>query len=274
MNIKMIATDLDGTLLDKSHALTEKNLAALKRCVDAGIVLVVATGRSYSSITPDVLAIPGIRYIISANGARVFDTASEKNLLEKNLSAEAIARAWPLITDKSIMCEVYWNGWPHVSEICNDNLREYGVPDSFAEYTSDARVPVKDIVEFTEAHIGEIETINFNYANETVKKYIFDFLSGGDGYAFSASLPFNYTIGVKDSSKYSAVNFICEYLGIDSSSVIAFGDGENDLDMIKHAGIGVAMANAPAVVREQADFVTLDCDDSGVAYAIDRFIPV
>jgi len=271
MAIKMIAMDIDGTLLTTDHCLTECNRSALERCVNSGIALVVATGRPSTTIPKIVRDIPGIKYLISANGAKIHD-ATGKIFSEKYLSPLAIRKVWPLLEDELIMCEVYWKGIPYVSTVCNNALHRYGIPDSFEKHTINTRMPVDNLPAFTESHIGEIEAINFNYATKKIQKRIFDLLSEGGDYALSSSLPFNYTIGVTGVSKYVAIKQICETMKIEMSSVMAFGDGDNDLDMIRFSGIGVAMANASSSLKEAADFVTLDCENSGIAYAIEKLI--
>lgn len=270
--IKLVAVDLDGTLLCSDMTLSEKNKAALQSCIERGIHVVVATGRAIGSVPQSVRDFPGIRYFITANGAKVYDATQEEAIYAKYLSREAVESVWDLIADPEIMIEVFVDGHPYTDARMYDDLTAYGVPDYFREYVLSTRRPENDITTFVRAHITEIENINFNYPNEIVRGKLYEHLSGSTLYTLTSSLPFNLEIGGLGVSKADALEFLNHRIGVSRQETLCIGDNYNDMDMIEYAAVGVAMGDAVPAAKEIADFITLGNDQSGVAYALERFV--
>jgi Cof subfamily protein (haloacid dehalogenase superfamily) len=270
--IKLVATDLDGTLLSAEMDITEENRRALVRCIDRGIHVVVATGRSRSSVPQVVRDIEGIEYLICANGAKIYDNRTNEQLYARYLSREAMESVWEVIATGDIMCEVFYDGTPYISVACYNDLERYGVPGWFADYVRQSRVPVDDLPAFTAEHMDMIENVNFNYGSDEVRAYLLSRLDGGALYELTTSLPFNYEIGGLGVNKAEALDFLCRRLNIAPAETMCIGDNANDEGMIRYAGVGVAMGDAVPAAREAEDFVTLDSDQNGVDYAINRFV--
>ncbi|MDR2156568.1 MAG: Cof-type HAD-IIB family hydrolase [Clostridiales Family XIII bacterium] len=271
--VKLIATDLDGTLLNPNMEVTRENREALARCVARGIHVVVATGRSESSVPQTVKDIGGIRYLVCANGAKIYDNVTGEQLYARYLSREAVESVWDVIASGEVMCEVFFDGKPYVSAACHDDPERYGVPARFLGYIRASRIPTDDLPALTRTHMDVIENINFNYGSEAMRARLFERLSGSELYEFTTSLPFNYEIGGLGVNKAKAIEFLCQRLSILPSETMCIGDNDNDAGMISYAGVGVAMGDAAPAARAAADFVTLDCGQNGVAHAIDRFVP-
>jgi Cof subfamily protein (haloacid dehalogenase superfamily) len=272
-DIRLVATDLDATLLDREHQVPGDNRAALERCAAKGVEVVVATGRALSTVPKEVRALAGVRYLVCANGANIYDNATEKLLYAKYLSREAIESVWDLIENAAIMKELFWEGEPYTSRTAYDNLARFGVPDWFREYVLSTRIPVDDLEAFTREHIEQIENINFNYANYDIRDFIVDRLKVDDGrlYTLTASLPFNIEIGGMGVDKAGAVAKVAEWLGIRREQCLCFGDNNNDVSMIRWAGIGVAVEDGVPAAVEAADYVTGPSTESGVARALEHF---
>jgi Cof subfamily protein (haloacid dehalogenase superfamily) len=272
-DIRLVATDLDATLFDDKHRIPPENRAALERCSEKGVEVVVATGRALSSIPIDVRQITGVRYLVCANGANIYDNATEKLLYAKYLSAEAVESVWDLIENAAIMKEVFWVGVPYTSRAAFNDLERFGVPGWFRDYVLSTRTPIDDLEAFTREHIEQIENINFNYANYDVRDFIVNRLKADDGrlYTLTASLPFNIEIGGMGVDKAGAVARVAEWLGIPREQCMCFGDNTNDVSMIKWAGLGVAVAGAVPEAKEAADYITKEASESGVAKALKHY---
>jgi len=271
-HIRLIATDIDGTLIDSDLNLSAANKAALERCAAEGICTVIATGRSRSTVPPQVLAIEGIQYLVCANGAKIYEMRTGEQIYAAYLSIEAMESVWAIIENPAIMCEVFWDGSPYVSERCYHDLERFGIPEYLRDYILGSRVPVHDLAAFAREHISEVENLNFNYANEDLKHWLYEKLRGSDLYTLTASMMFNFEIGGVGVNKAAAIRFICERRGILREETLCIGDNDNDIEMIRFAGIGVACGNASAAVKESADIVTLDNNDDGVAFALNTLI--
>jgi Cof subfamily protein (haloacid dehalogenase superfamily) len=270
--IKLVATDLDGTLLNPDLELTRTNRSALLACMKAGIHVVIATGRSLTSIPSVVRELPGIRYYVCANGAKVYDMEAERFVYEKYLSEEALRSVWDVITDRDIMVEVFWDGTPYVRDVCMADLKGFGVPDYFVDYIRQSRKPVEDLCDFIETHIRELENINFNYASDAVRDDLLRRLVGNPLYELTSSLPFNLEIGGAGVNKADGIDFVCRQLGIRREETLCIGDNNNDVGMIEYAGIGVAMEDGVTAAKAAADVTTLGCNEDGVAFAIQQIL--
>ncbi|MDR3225672.1 MAG: HAD family hydrolase [Clostridiales Family XIII bacterium] len=272
-NIRLVATDLDGTLLNRAHEIPADNKAALECCIKEGIAVVVATGRAMSSIPQEVRDIDGIKYLVSANGANIYDNVSEERLYARFLKREAVESVWDLIENAAIMKELFWGGVPYTSRASYDDLARFGVPDWFREYVLSTRIPVDDLDAFAREHIDELENINFNYANYDIRDFLVERLKRDDGrlYTLTASLPFNIEVGGLGVDKASAVAQVAEWLGISHEECICFGDNTNDVSMIEWAGIGVAVSDGVPAALAAADYVTAPAAESGVARALENF---
>ncbi|GHU62560.1 sugar phosphate phosphatase [Clostridia bacterium] len=267
--IRLLATDLDGTLLNRKHELTGANRAALTACAEKGLVVCTATGRSYSSIPQEIAGLDGMRYLITANGAKIYDAVSRDILYESYLSEEAVAYVRPFLTDKEVLCEYFWDGKPHVEEARYHGAADYGIPFWFSDYFLASRVPTPDFDAAIQVHAKEIENINFVFAADDVKERVGAFLrQREDLYELTTSLAFNFEIGGKGVSKAAAVDFIAGREGIRPEETITFGDNSNDASMLRFGGIGVATANAVPDAIEAADYVTEDNEHDGVAKAL------
>ncbi|MDR3365265.1 MAG: HAD family hydrolase [Clostridiales Family XIII bacterium] len=267
--VRLLATDLDGTLLDRTHSLSAENKAALSELARKGVVLAAATGRSRTSIPEAVTALEGLKYLITANGAKIYENGTEKILYESYLSAEAVDYIRPFLSDREVLCEVFWDGAPHVEEARYKGAPEYGIPFWFSDYFFSSRLPIRDFEAAVRAHENEIENINFVFANETVKERIRQWLKAREGlYELTTSLAFNFEIGGLGVCKAAAVDFIAKRESVRPEETICFGDNDNDISMIEYAGIGIAAANGVDEALAAADFVTKDCGQSAVAYAL------
>ncbi|MDR1067794.1 MAG: Cof-type HAD-IIB family hydrolase [Clostridiales Family XIII bacterium] len=266
--IRLVATDLDGTLLDSSMGLPAENKAALERCAQDGITIVVATGRSLMTVPEAVRNIRGLKWLVCSNGAKIYDNVTGEQLYARFLSAEAVAHVSELIRDASIMKEVFWQGVAYTDKVSYEHSDSFGVPARSQDYIKRTRRPVDSIADFAFDHIHEIENINFIYGDTIQRLKILNALSSSDLYTLTSSFSFNFEIGGIGVSKAVALEEICAQLGVDASEVLAIGDNSNDLSMIEFAGIGVAMQDATHDVRQAADTVTLANDDLGVAFAI------
>jgi hydroxymethylpyrimidine pyrophosphatase-like HAD family hydrolase len=173
----------------------------------------------------------------------------------------------------AIMKEIFWGGEPYTSQAAYDDLARFGVPDWFRDYVLSTRIPVDDLEAFILEHIDQVENINFNYANYNIRDFIVERLRKDDGrlYTLTASLPFNIEIGGVGVDKAGAVAQVAEWLGISREQCICAGDNNNDVSMIKWAGIGVAVWDGVPAAIEAADYVTGPSSESGVARALEHF---
>jgi len=270
-NVRLLATDLDGTLLTRNHEVTPDNKNAIETCVKRGLCVVAATGRSRYSIPGSVTDIPGMKYLITANGAVVFESKSNDIIYERYLSREALEYVKPLLRDPEIMCELFWDGIPHVQNDCYRNARSFGVSEWFLPYFLKSRQPLDDLEAASVEAQNRIENINFVFRTEDVRERLRRMLATGEHlYELTTSLSFNFEIGGFGATKQEALTVIAKREGISQSETICFGDNGNDVGMLRACGISVVTANGVQAAKQAADFVTLECQNSGVAFALEK----
>jgi Cof subfamily protein (haloacid dehalogenase superfamily) len=260
MPYRLIAIDLDGTLIDAVHRPGPGSAAAIAACEACGARVVLATGRSFVSAAP-YARILGLRPPhITLNGLILADLDAGRFTVRATLTPEQLALALDLLNTRDIAHIVYGAagiyavpGTPHL-----DLLAPYGeAPAVFCTPAElhDVPAPLK-VLAFLDA--GALEQELAAAAGERVATI-------RSGAAFFEFVP----PGV---SKGEALSELMARYGVTRDEVLAIGDGENDLSMFAVAGMSVAMADAPAAVRARARALTSTCAEGGVAEALRRFV--
>ncbi len=273
--IRILAFDLDYTLLDSYKRVTPRTRAALERAAAAGLKLVVATGRGLSTVPPIVRELGVFGYIVSANGARVTEIASGAVLHTELLGADDLAPALPYIEDPDVMREVFFDNNVYTDIHALENLPYYGVTNPANQnYIRTTRQPVEDTIPLMHSAFGRLENVNIFIGDpEKHARYLRE-LRAIDTINVVTSFATNIEIGARGASKGNGLAALAAHFDWGPESVMAFGDSNNDLSMIQQAGIGVAMANAQKEIIDAAAFVTLSCDEDGVAYAIETLLGI
>lgn len=270
--IRLIALDLDGTLLDRDHeTLSLQNHAALDAAAEKGIEIVVATGRSISAVAQQILALPYIRYFITCNGSSVTDRAG--NTLFRAPLAPAVTNGilLHLCSDSSYVVQLCADGGMIVSE--KDWLRREELripPYHLRAFTDGSGLTVPDLRVYAQQENLQVEKINLPYLPAQEKENIRAWVKehyGGETRMVS-TMECNLEINDRIACKGWGLQQISGLLGVPLSSCAAFGDADNDIEMLREAGIGIAMANAIPATKAAADFVTKANYESGVAYAL------
>ena len=268
---RIIAVDLDKTLLNSEGKLSELSLKALEKAKDRGVIIVPATGRAKSAVIKEIAEADYVRYLISSNGAIIYDKDKQQTIYKNCISEEGIDNIWDYLADRSFMKEYFFEGRPYVEQTFFKDMGKYGVTDDFMAYYKSTRAPMQDFESFLVDKKDRIEVINFIFTDNDKRLSTWEELKGIPLIEATTSLKFNLEIGAVGMSKGTALRFLCEYLNIERDRVIAFGDNENDISMISFAGMGVAVANADESVRNAADYVTLSNDEDGVVRALEHF---
>jgi Cof subfamily protein (haloacid dehalogenase superfamily) len=256
--VRLVASDLDGTLLRSDDSVSRRTLEALARTVAAGIRFVLVSARSPGWLAPEAarLGLDGIG--ICCNGAIVYDYGAERVLIHRPLEPETareLVRGLRLAAPGVIFGCERPSGF--TAEPAYRSL--FRPPDSIPRADGLALVaePVtKLVLQHPELSQPELHAIAAGFGGETIEACY----SGAGLVEIAAA-------GV---TKGAALDDLCAELGIDSGETIAFGDMPNDVSMLEWAGRGVAVANAHPDVLAVADEVTASNDEDGVALVLER----
>ena len=270
-DIRLIALDLDGTLLTSDKRLSARNLAALRRASESGIEIVPVTGRIFRGLPQAVLDWPFLKYAILSNGAAVYDVVNDKTLCRAEIPlGQAVAiMAW--LDSQPVIYDCYMEGQGYMNEAMWRQIDRYAWTPIVVDYMKSIRTPVPELKAFIQARGGDIQKIQaLCRDDDTQCRLLAD--TPFPGVAVSSSVPRNVEINHADATKGHALLGLAAHLGLDREQVMAFGDGLNDITMIRAAGVGVAMANAVEEVRQAADEITATNDEDGVAAVIERLL--
>lgn len=266
--MKLIALDMDETLLSTDGTLSQGNRQALLKAMECGIEVVIATGRVESALPGDVLELPGLRYAVTSNGARVLDLKNGRELYRNCIDWECLKPVLPELVGGQRLIEVFAEGRVYAPRAFMEDPTAFGVPAYRVPYIRNSRIPVADIDEVLYDRRDRLESINLCYADQEQREGDRELLSRFSGLTVTSSMSYNLEIGGGTASKADGLAQLCTVLGIRPAEVMACGDSGNDIEMLRFAGLSVAMGNAGGEVKQAARFVTLSNDRDGVAAAI------
>ena len=276
MNVRLIAFDLDGTLLDDDKHLPPENLAALQAAHAQGIFLVPATGRILKALPEELLA-PGLfRYFIFANGALVYDLQEQQALYRARIEPELAVRLCTYMDTLPVLYDCYRGDCGYMTQWMYDRAPEFFETEPhILKLVKSLRRPVPDLKQKIQEDGLPLEKLQMFFRPEHMDErarqlelvpQLFPELIA------SSSLRNNIEINSARAGKGNALRALCEKLDLDTSESVAFGDGLNDADMIRAAGRGCAMQNAVPAVKEAADVIVETNNDAGVGKEIFRLL--
>lgn len=272
MNTRLIALDLDGTLLDSQKRLPERNRKALEGCISRGIYVVPCTGRTAIGIPDAVREIPGIRYGITVNGGMLVDMQDNKILDEKLLYPQTVLEIYEMTEGYHVMCDAYIQGDGFSERYCYEHMDEYDIPVLVQELIRKTRVPIDNMKEYIRTRNCMVDKLNLFFDDREQRAQIRKRLEERGDVLVSSSFSFNLEINGPGASKGEGILRLAQILGVKPEETMAFGDGENDISMMEKAGISIAMENGEASLKERADYIAPSNDEAGVGQMLERLV--
>lgn len=271
----IVFSDLDGTLLNSAKEITRATWRALDALAAGGHVFVPCTGRPRSGICPELLAHPSVRFAVSANGATVsaIDPArpsadAAETVHTALLTREHAREALEIARDFDVTFDVFADGCNYLRRDQYERLPEFAREPDILKSMRDTRIPVDEDAAETIARVRNLERVSMYWKDPRDRDAILERLRRVVGIDITRSYPMNIEVMEHGASKGAALVWLCGHLGVDARDAVAFGDNLNDIEMIRAAGTGVAVANAEPEVRAAADLVCASNDEDGVAHAI------
>lgn len=265
---KLIAVDMDGTLLREDKTISEETLKAISLAKKQNVKVVLATGRPVAGIKrylSQLNLLDDNDYALAFNGALVQNTKNGEIISSSTLSYDDLHYLYSLSQELQINIHAFSTEGlitPKMSKYteveCNINGIEASIVDftTLDKNTEFIKIMMIDEPEKLDRAISQLPAdINEKYTVVRSAPYFLEFLN-------------------KHSNKGEGIKTLAKHLDIDIKDIICVGDAGNDLHMIKYAGLGVAMGNAFPEIKEIADYVTLTNNEDGVAHVIHKFILV
>lgn len=266
---KVIFSDLDGTLLCSDKSISAGNRAAINQMTKAGHSFVIATGRPFESAkkVSDSLGLNGEGcYIVSYNGGHVYDCYREKVLFSRQLDMQTVHELFALADEAGLYVQTYQNGEILTREVT-------GELEWYASRTNLMACPRADVLEYLTREPNKAIVIDL-HDHARLERFLAEHAQWAKGKCrMLFSSPQYLEIVPEGISKQTGINLLTDYLKAGKADTIAVGDEINDIEMIKAAGIGVAVSNANPAAKEAADYVTAsNNDEDAIAEVIRSFV--
>ncbi|NLM38354.1 MAG: HAD family phosphatase [Firmicutes bacterium] len=262
MKYKLVAVDVDGTLLDSQSKLAPETITAIQETTAAGVIVTICTGRPIQGVEPLIAELGLDLPFITYNGAKIVMGKSRKILYAQTMRGEDVKTVYQLGTGLKTTVAIWADNKLYV--------QPFG-PEATV-YAGHSRVEPQPITDLEALIAQGVTKVLFFDKVEAIRHFVKQVAPAVPPTVnYCTSLPFMLEFFDQEISKANALARLSAYYGFTREEIIAIGDGFNDLPMIKYAGLGIAMANADAAIKQQADYVTLSNDENGVAHALYRF---
>ncbi len=270
--IELIGTDLEGTLLDDNKELSEETLSALKNAYEKGIHIVPITGRPLKGVPKCVRNLEQIEYIISSNGANIYDVKNERELISFSIDSEKSRLLIDELRQLDCMFEPFGDGAGYAEKNVFDYYISTFKGTPLEDYFFSSRIVCDSYEELFDGKSRCADEIFVNCAEAKIRDSVIELTEKLGGLQYCNLGDRFIEITKEGTDKGAALRAICDYLRIDVNNTIAFGDGENDLQFMQAAGIAVAMENAFPIIKQNADIITKTNNENGVAKIINEMI--
>ena len=270
--IKLIAFDLDDTILNTQKKLTPETLRVLYKAAELGIEIVPSTGRFWGAVTDEIKNLPFIHYAVILNGAAIYDVKKSETIARFEIPNERADLMAGVFDELPVIYDAIIDGQGYMNRNFHDRVKDVTIGEWQYKIIHDLRKPVDDLHEVIKSANSGIQKMQIYTLDKELRENLLAALPViFQNNLFTSSVPNNIEINDLRANKGDGLRFIASHLGLDMSQTMAFGDGLNDISMIKSAGIGVAMGNAVHELKDIADHVTDSCDNDGVAQGIKTF---
>ena len=268
-NVRLIALDLDGTLLNDAKELTERTQRALEAASRSGIEVVLSTGRPVTALPHEVAHFPYIKYALTADGARIENLRTGELLFEGLIPKEMVRPIYDIFDDYDVIEEIYIKGQGYISERDIDHLEEYTTNPAHAAYARRTRKRVEDIHDLLDQDIDKAHALFKSFEDrEDAMRRIREIAD----LELCDAFPINLEVSAPGINKGEGLKILGEKLGIKTKDMMAFGDSNNDAAMLQTAGVAVVMDNAYESVKEIADMIAPSNEEDGVAAVIEQML--
>ncbi len=266
---KLIAFDMDGTLLDSNKQIRQDSIDAMKLAADNGKYICIATGRNLRELARYRSLVPMVEYLMSISGALIINNQTDEIIFEKPLNYADIVKIFEL--GKNYDAAIHLHGTEsHMQTNHYDNIWDYGM-GVYKGLFKDVCTFHDDIYEDFLKNPYKVYKFNFYCRDIDVRARldkVLDCMPITKCYAEEKSLECS-PLGI---SKASGLKVLCDHLGINISETIAVGDADNDEEMLRAAGLSVAMGNANSHIKTLSDVVVSDCDHGGIVEVIKKYL--
>ncbi|MBS4913348.1 MAG: HAD family phosphatase [Veillonella sp.] len=274
--VKLIVSDVDGTLVNKDKYVTPATVAAVHKAMDLGVTVAVASGRAWGEMAEVKRKIPEIKHYICSNGAVVMKRTSDDDaevVFHESFSTEEGLALIDMLLPFNVYIEAY------------SGAKIYGDGEEMKEFASKisphllplikaSRVMVDSLRDYIATEGLALEKVQLFYGDDSKKQEILDYMKGRTNFTIIESSEGNLEFVKPDISKGRAVAALAESMGLEPDEVMCIGDSNNDLTMLRYTPVSFAMGNGEETAKAAARYVAETNEEDGVAKAIEQVLQV
>ena len=272
MEIKLLAMDLDGTLLSTANCVPSANAFAVQQARRMGVTIAICTGRAQCEAEFAAVQVGGCDYIITCNGSMLFDNINRHYLSFNIIPYSLVDQVLAILDSYDVFYQVYVDDAVCCPAKHFDDFAKAPMAQAYIDMFHDSQIPLEDPrrdipakgLDVTKFYIPNWDTRLLADIRRRIQKI--------PDLEVTASSDYSVEIFQAGMDKITALRKLVDHLGITFDNVMMIGDSENDYQAVRAAKYGVAMDNSPDFLKNAARFVSLSHDDCGVAYAIDKLI--
>ena len=287
--LKLLAIDLDGTLLNSYGDISNENKEAIKYALNKGVEVVLASGRDPLTMQKISRELEIENYLIAGNGASVYDIKAQKNIYENFIDTNKALKIIKMCKENSIFFNLYTDKGI-ITESLNFNVKVFNSENNHKASEKQTNIEiVKDIYEYAQNNplnilkiiICDDSKIIFNNISQKLKQIkgieVLDVAHMSRKIirvgTEEVEIEYYYTeVSSKDVDKWNAIEYLINTLQIKKEEVMAIGDNINDKKMVQNSAVGVAMGKSALAIKNIGDFITEDNNSNGVEKAIYQYI--
>jgi len=265
MKYKAIAFDLDGTLKSSNKQILPETKRMIIELAKKGVIIILASGRPTYGMVEEAkeleLSFLG-GYVLSFNGARVIEQKSKKVIYERTYSSQLAHQVYQRAKEYNLTVLSY----------IDDTIITEDTSDTYVQLEASLnKMPIKKVDSFVESINQNVNKVLLTGHPEYIEEVLASFKEPfRNKLAVYRSMPYFIEVMDQGVDKASSLDMLLHSLGIKQEELVAFGDGYNDLSMLRYAGLGVAMDNSVEQVKEVADYITDSNDNEGIANCLKK----
>ena len=245
--IKLVAADMDGTLLNRERKITKYTQNVIKKAMAQGVYFVPATGRAVNALPPELKEMEGIRYGIFSNGATIYDLKEEKVIYKNHFEMDRVLELMDFLKQFDLMESISLNGQSYANKKEMENIDYYELDSNTKAIVQGSRVLVDDLEMFVKEQSTTVEKTTLLFKT-------------------------NLEISKKGCNKGDGLFHLAKILNIQKEEIMSCGDADNDRELLESAGLAVVMENGLDSMKAIADYITVSNQENGVAKAMEKFV--
>ena len=247
--IKLVAADMDGTLLNRDRKITQYTQNVIKKAMAQGVYFVPATGRAVNALPPEL-----------------------KEMDKNHFEMDRVLELMDFLKQFDLMESISLNGQSYANKKEMENIDYYELDSNTKAIVQGSRVLVDDLEMFVKEQSTTVEKTTLLFKTMEERRRAADALSKIEDIQFSSSLPKNLEISKKGCNKGDGLFHLAKILNIQKEEIMSCGDADNDRELLESAGLAVVMENGLDSMKAIADYITVSNQENGVAKAMEKFV--